>query len=107
MSDGIARQACTILICPGAYAAENAEFASKFDVNISYEAVIAHLTDRTSEPGELRLRLQHRREMLEQAITKARRGYEAVPLPVIERFNTKYAALTARSFPMLNPGNPC
>lgn len=104
VSDGIARQAYTILVCPGAYAAEHAEFASKFDVNISYEAVIAYLTDRTSEPGELGLRLQHRREMLEQAITKARRGYESVPLPLIERFNTKYAALTAQSFPMLKPG---
>ena len=102
--DRIAQAAYTILICPSAYATEHATFASKFDLNISYEAIIESLAARAGVSGELGLRLRHRREMLEQAVTKARRGYEAVPLPTIERFNAKYFALAAQSFPMLKPG---
>jgi hypothetical protein len=52
-----------------------------------------YLAERASQPGELGARLMHRHELLEQAITKSRRGYEAVPLPVIEQFNAKYVAL--------------
>lgn len=104
VADGLAQAAYTILICPNAYAREHATFVSKFDLNVSYEAIIDRLAARADEPGELGLRLRHRREMLEQAVTKARRGYEAVPLPIIERFNSKYFALAAQSFPMLTLG---
>lgn len=99
-----ARAAFTVLICPSAYAQQHAEFTLKFDVNITYEAVSSYLAERARLPGELAARLKHRHEILEQAITKSRRGYEPVPLPVIEQFNAKYVALAKKECPALKAG---
>jgi hypothetical protein len=62
------------------------------------------LAERSKQPGELGVRLKHRHAILEQAITKSRRGYEAVPLPVIEQFNAKYVALAKKECPALKAG---
>jgi hypothetical protein len=102
--NGEARAAYTVIVCPGAYARQNATFSSKFDALISYEDISAYLAERSQQPGELGARLKHRHEMLEQAITKSRRGYEAVPLPVIEQFNAKYVALAKKECPALKAG---
>ncbi len=104
VSSGEAESAYTVLVCPTQYARQYARFASKFDLSISYEEIFSFLAERARQPGELGARLQHRCEMLEQAITKSRRGYEVVPLPVIEQFNGKYVALALEKFPTLKPG---
>jgi hypothetical protein len=96
--------AYTVLVCPNGYARQHTIFVSKFDVNISYEDVSAYLAERAQQPGELGARLGHRHDILEQAITKSRRGYEAVPLPVIEQFNAKYVALAKEVCPALKAG---
>jgi hypothetical protein len=104
VQSGEARAAYTVLVCPDAYALEQTKFTSKFDAHISYEDVSNYLAERASQPGELGARLMHRHELLEQAITKSRRGYEAVPLPVIEQFNAKYVALAEKNYPALVAG---
>jgi|SRR5579862_5956819 len=104
IQSGEACAAYTVIVCPSAYARQHAVFASKFNVNISYEDISAYLAERARQPGELGARLKHRHEILEQAITKSRRGYEAVPLPVIEQFNAKYVALAMKECPALEPG---
>jgi hypothetical protein len=101
---GEARAAYSVIVCPATYARQNAAFVSKFDTNISYEDISAYLAERSQEPGELGARLKHRHEMRQQAITKSRRGYEAVPLPVIEQFNAKYVALASKECPALKAG---
>jgi hypothetical protein len=55
VADGIAQAAYTILICPNGYATEHATFVSKFDLNISYEAIVDCLAVRADESGELGL----------------------------------------------------
>ncbi|MBU6463589.1 MAG: PD-(D/E)XK nuclease family protein [Bradyrhizobium sp.] len=104
VQNGEARAAYTVIVCPAAYARRNAVFVSKFDTNISYEDISAYLAGRSQEPGELGARLKHRHEMLDQAITKSRRGYEAAPLPIIEQFNAKYIALASKKCPALKAG---
>ena len=104
VQNGEARAAYTVLVCPRAYAQQHAKFTSKFDANVSYEDVSVYLAERARQPGELGARLKHRHGILEQAITKSRRGYEAVPLPVIEQFNAKYVALTKKECPALQAG---
>jgi hypothetical protein len=99
-----ASAAYIVLVCPSAYAQQNTKFTSKFDAVITYESISRHLAERARQPGELGARLKHRHEILEQAITKSRRGYEAVPLAVIEQFNAKYVALAKVEYPALKPG---
>lgn len=96
--------AYTILVCPRAYAKQHGKFASKFDAGVSYEEISQFLGERIDSSGELMARLEHKRELLEQATTKARRGYQAVPLPAIEQFNAKYVALAKQVCPELKPG---
>ncbi|MGZ8362949.1 MAG: hypothetical protein ACXW3D_03725 [Caulobacteraceae bacterium] len=100
-----AEAAFTVLVCPTAYAQSASRFAEKFDCVVAYEAVADFLAFRASqESGELADRLRHRRELVSQAITKARRGYEAVPLAEIERFNVRYVALLTEMGVDLPPG---
>lgn len=101
---GDARCAFTVLICPDSYSRLNASFAGKFDTVVTYEEVSRHFADRARGQSELARRLRHRHEVIEQAITKSRRGYQPVPLAVIEHFNAKYVALAARTCPQLRPG---
>lgn len=105
VSSGVAASALTVLVCPQAYSVENETFASKFDAVVSYEAISTHLYGRGGELGELGARLRHRAGLLDQAVTKSRRGYEAVPLQAIEQFNAKYVELARQTYPALKPGN--
>lgn len=101
----LARAAFTVLICPRAYAEKCSEFAQRFDSTIMYEDVVGFLRARsTQETGELAERLIHRCALLEQAITKARRGYEAVPMEEIGNFSAQYVALLRSRRIDLQPG---
>ena len=105
ISTGSADQAFSILIAPAAYLASSAGFSTKFSCSIAYEDISANFRQRASQAaGELASRLSHRADILEQAITKARRGYQAVPLAQIEAFNAKYIALLASAGIDLEPG---
>lgn len=71
----------TVLVCPEAYAAKAPKFAEKFDAVFTYERILVILKVRAdSKSGELGRRLQYRANLVSQAIVKARRGYQAVPL---------------------------
>ena len=95
----------TVLVCPDSYAQKNADFAAKFDHVVQYERVAEILAKRTDEEtGELRARIGFRRELILQAITKARRGYQQIPLAPIATFNTRYVALCREIAPKLPPG---
>lgn len=84
----------TMLVCPAAWPQSDQAFAKAFDVVLTYEAAKDFLTSRMlSTDGELGARLKHRVAMLEQAITKARRGYEAVPMPMVADFNASYLSI--------------
>jgi len=104
VSNGTVNAAYTALIAPTSYLNQHRHFASKFDATVPYETVAAFLTQRAISGGEVGDRLRHRAAMMEQAITKSRRGYEAVPLAQIEQFNAKYVALARAKFPLLKPG---
>jgi hypothetical protein len=94
-----------ILVCPEAYAAAHASFAAKFDSVVTYERIAAQLCARAgSESGELRARLEFRSRLVEQAVSKGRRGYVPVPVPSIENFNARYVALLAEIAPEIFPG---
>ena len=95
----------TVLVAPDAYIRSTSTFAAKFDATVSYEAVSDFLAARARrEDGEIARRLHHRHALMDQAITKARRGYQAVPLAPIEAFNAKYVALLRESGVDLEPG---
>ncbi|QRM27891.1 PD-(D/E)XK nuclease family protein [Microvirga sp. VF16] len=95
----------SVLVCPSKYAEQNRTFAGKFNAVVLYEDISRYLAERSlGFDGELKARLNHRHELLEQAIQKSRRGYEAVPLPIIEEFNAKYVALCQKECPTLKPG---
>jgi hypothetical protein len=105
ISRGEANAVFTILVAPQDYALTSRLFAEKFDCFISYEQVAEFLSQRISmESGELRARIHHRSELLHQAISKARRGYQAVPLMQVEQFNSKYVTLLRESGIDLPPG---
>src|SRR6218665_1897241 len=105
VASGVASEAVTILVCPQSYLGSNATFAEKFDSNITYEQIAGFLRERAEAvEGELRARIRHHCELIEQAITKARRGYEAVPVAEVDSFNTRYIDLLARHALDLSPG---
>ena len=102
---GEAWEAHTVLVCPERYAASASAFASRFDHVVYYESVIGFLSDRIAgTSGEIQARLSHKRDLLVQATTKARRGYEAVPLAGIDHFNQKYVAMLQSEKIQLEPG---
>jgi hypothetical protein len=105
VAEGRARTVHTILICPRQYAAAASTFARKFDHLIAYEEVADFFSLRASQvSGELRARLLHRRSLMDQATTKARRGYEAVGLVDIDRFIEKYVGMLREEAITLEPG---
>ena len=105
VADGRATAVHTILVCPRQYAAAASSFARKFDHVITYEDVADFFSFRASQvSGEPRERLLHRRSLMDQAITKARRGYEAVGLIDIDRFLEKYVGMLREEAITLEPG---
>jgi hypothetical protein len=97
--------AAMLLLCPASYAAERSVFAGNFDMVLPYEEIARWLAAKAAAAeGEVALRLGFRAELIEQAVTKARRGYEAVPVPRIGDFNTRYVALLDQVAPTIRPG---
>lgn len=56
------------------------------------------------ESGELALRLEYRASLLLQAINKARRGYQAVPLAAVSNFTRAYVVMLGDLSIELPPG---
>jgi hypothetical protein len=106
VAGGYAEQVRTLLVCPESYRRGNSTFAKKFDGVLTYEEVLAYLQSRlATEKGELALRLGHRVNLVDQAITKGRRGYDPVPFAPIAAFNAQYVAVVRDQFPTLVPGS--
>lgn len=105
VQSGRAKSVRTVLICPNAYVADAPSFAGKFDAVVTYEEIASFLASRAQqEEGELAARLAYREQLLHQAIYKARRGYQPVPMVAIERFNAKYVETCRQICPDLKPG---
>lgn len=105
IATGRASRVATILIAPTQYLSQHHKFAGKFDRQVGYEELREHFAARAgTTSGELALRLRHRQALIDQAITKARRGYEAVPLAPIADFSAAYVRLLRDRYPNLIPG---
>jgi hypothetical protein len=97
--------AFSILVCPQAYTVTWPKFIAQFDAAISYESIEEFFRRRSKTlHGELKARLEHRAEMLSQAITKQRRGYKPIPIPKIGNFNAQYLILLNEMAPDIVPG---
>ena len=95
----------TVLVCPYSYAGQKEGFSAGFDCVVTYEAIATHLSERSETTGgELAARLVHRAKLMDQAVTKARRGYEVVPLAPIGRFAARYVELLRSDGVDLPPG---
>jgi len=105
LSSGDFDFALTVLVCPEAYREKSAAFADKFDAVVTYERLRDMLMERAArEKGELGARLNYRTALLQQAIEKGRRGYQAVPLAAIGNFTRAYVALLRELRIALPPG---
>jgi hypothetical protein len=95
----------TILICPNEYYKAENEFSDSFDVVITYEVIKSFFLRQSKiAEGELSARLGYRAALMDQAITKARRGYSPVPLPAVSRFASRYVELLKEKGIELPPG---
>jgi hypothetical protein len=102
---GTADRAWSLLICPTAYCRQKSAFASGFNGVVLYEDVRDALVYRSeANTDELARRLSHRAALFGQAIDKSRRGYVAVPLPIVSEFNEHYVSALRHRFPKLLPG---
>ena len=86
----------TVLFAPASYLSPNPK-AHGFNHTLSYEAVLAWITQQPRVP-ELRLK----QELLEAAIEKRRRGYQATADNEVTAFWRDTAALIALLHPQLN-----
>lgn len=93
-----------VLICPSAYASQNKAFSGKFDAVVTYEQLAAYFGERAGGAGVEPARMRFRADLLQQAVTKARRGYEPVPNATIGGFNARYVELLGRVAPGIFPG---
>ena len=93
----------TILVCPLAYRQQHSEFAAKFDCVIPYEDLADWFRERADQ-GQDSVRMRFRASIIDQAITKARRGYTPVPNEVIGGFNARYVELLEALAPGIFPG---
>jgi hypothetical protein len=107
-------RAAMVIICPAEYNRRHREFTAKFDAVITYERLSGYFAQGVRElTGEAAARMRFRRDVLEQAIHKHRRGYTPVPNDVVGDFKARYGALLADVAPeivpgksMLRPANP-
>lgn len=93
-----------VIVCPQAYAEQHRNFISKFDACVSYEALTKFFGDRAGMEEPEGARMRFRADIIEQAITKGRRGYIPVPNPVIGTFNESYVRLLDELAPEIAPG---
>ncbi len=101
----LAEKAIAILVAPEHYLQSNNTFKNKFDHTISYEQIIDFFASLAKDATkELGIRYRYRASLLDQAITKSRRGYEAVPVAEVDDFNRFYVSELRKHFPDLTPG---
>jgi len=95
----------TVLVCPEHYIASHQRFAQAFDRVVTYEAVCQHFNNRIqTAPDEIGARCLHRANLIEQAITKSRRGYVQVVHPGKRAFSNHYVTLLKELGSPLIPG---
>ncbi|MFZ4748572.1 MAG: PD-(D/E)XK nuclease family protein [Sphingomonas sp.] len=97
--------AAMLMVCPQAYARQHPGFTGKFDAVVTYEA-LADYFDRVikASDGEAAARARFRRDILDQAVNKHRRGYTPIPNEVVGDFNARYVALLREIAPEIRPG---
>lgn len=101
---GIADETYAVLVGPAEYIQDCPD---GFDTSVSYESIIAHLTNtRDSVAGELRDRIQHRICVLDHALNRYRRGWRAEPNPATTRLWEFYFELAMREAPELGMERP-
>lgn len=106
VQSGRSRIARAVLVCPNEYARTWPAFAEKFHAVVHYEEVGAWLEDRAKEVGgELGCRLQHHSELIDQAVSKYRRGWEPVLVEKVGGFNARYVSLLGDIAPNVLPGS--
>lgn len=113
IADDYAR-AAMLIVCPEAYAREHPGFTAKFDAVITYEDLAGYFDARARNAEvDVAARARFRRDVLDQAVNKHRRGYTPIPNEVVGDFNAHYVALLAKVAPairasksMLKPANP-
>ena len=99
------KRVLTVLVCPEHYIDSHRCFAQAFDKVVTYEAVYQHFNNRTqTAPDEIGARCLHRANLIEQAITKSRRGYIPVIHPGKRAFSNHYVALLKELGSSLIPG---
>lgn len=97
--------AVMLIVCSGAYAREHKEFTGKFDSVITYEDVSGYFDQAAmTMAGEGAARARFRRDIMDQAVNKHRRGYTPIPNEIVGNFNAKYVALLANIAPEILPG---
>jgi hypothetical protein len=97
--------AAMIIVCPEAYASAHRDFTGKFDAVITYEELRSYFDLAAKKlTGECAARARFRRDILDQAINKHRRGYTPIPNEIVGDFNARYVALLASIGPMIRPG---
>lgn len=98
-------RAAMLIVCPEAYARQHASFTGKFDAVITYEELTTYFARATASlTNEGAARARFRRDILDQAVNKHRRGYTPIPNEVVGDFNARYVALLADIAPMIRPG---
>ncbi|MDW3118596.1 MAG: PD-(D/E)XK nuclease family protein [Roseovarius pacificus] len=100
------RSTAMVIVCPEGYSNHHHEFTNKFDAIVTYEAIHSFLLKQLAEVGnDTVLRLGFRAELIDQAINKHRRGYVAIPDPIVGDFNAKYVDLLGNLAPEIYPGS--
>ena len=97
--------AAMLIVCPDAYARAHPDFTGKFDAVITYETLAGYFeTFASGGTDEAAARARFRRDVLDQAVNKHRRGYTPIPNEVVGDFNAQYVGLLAEVAPVIKPG---
>lgn len=97
--------AAMAIVCPADYDRQCRAFTSKFDAVITYESLAGYFGQGSMAlSGEAAARMRFRRDILEQAVHKHRRGYTPIPNEIVGDFNARYVALLADVMPAIIPG---
>ncbi|MGB7300326.1 MAG: PD-(D/E)XK nuclease family protein, partial [Burkholderiaceae bacterium] len=89
-------EVATVIIAPMAYFGDEAN-AFGFDAYITYEAIAAWFKESDASP-----RCQYKLAILDQAISRSRSGWTAVPNSEVSAFWQSYWQLTTQIAPQLN-----
>ena len=97
--------AAMLIVCPEAYVREHRAFTGKFDAVITYEELARYFEGIANrDGGETAARARFRRDVLEQAVNKHRRGYTPILNEIVGDFNAQYVSLLAQVAPAIRPG---